>query len=522
MYRSTAMRFFVFAFFLSLSSFYFSVSAQLNIVAESSGFEEPRGFVQIFPLNNGNIVLLSAVKDGAVLYRLFDEKHKVIKEKELEPSFMPLDGSYAGVFMINNEIVMIANQFRKRTPKCYRLILDAASGDIKDEKLLMEKDRLSGWVRHVPETYHSVQISPDKQYYAAYATSGTGSGLEKVVSVFNNKHEEISQATILIPHEPYKVKRMVAEHLDNTGIFHLTSAGSFASDKKDNRTFFIEALLKPGHHGQLECKEINAPEFKVSDGRVIWNPYLEKFVAVVQDFDQKLKLYNLDPAGGAPQQIADLSLSEKTIAQVHEYTQHKKKSFQPLHILFRPDGYTVVHAKIDNYVATGTRASFSMSNLHELIIQDYSTNGTLRQTNAVPQYFNFPSRHLRAFEMLRSEGAPGKTGSDEYKFFGFIPGPVKSSVIINDVPDNEERFRAGKDLNTSRFIGGCEAYVYPLSPDSLVSARKQVIPQTGKETHLLLTSSITPVPDKKQVIAIAVDKAPREKDLARLIRFQYE
>jgi hypothetical protein len=151
-----------------------TATAQFKVITQSEDFEIPESDnAAILQLKNGNTAFLYCNKGIELV--IYDDQHKEKVAKHIDPackSMVRMDG----VFDIGGDIVLFIDSHEDdRKPALYRMVIDARSGTVKEDKKIAESEtdlKVSRIQDGGIDSEFSIRKSISSDYYA--------------VSVFNN------------------------------------------------------------------------------------------------------------------------------------------------------------------------------------------------------------------------------------------------------------------------------------------------------------------------------------------------
>lgn len=511
----------------------FNAHAQLRQLAESEEFEEPEsGQARILYLANGNTAFIHSTGKGKLTVRLYDKNYKLKTEQEINPSYGKLRGNIEQIFEMNGDIIVTAMDGEKRTPLLYRLIIDANTAQLKDDKMIAQLDRVSMAEAYgmifggVPLSTFQIRVSDDHEYYAVIGSEGNDAGTAIAITVYDKQHKEISKTNVTIA-KYYKYIELLDYTFDNSGNLFVTCGGFVVKKKKEEEVFLTLTKIEKGtKKNNTEPKRITAPaDLRLTNGTIRYNPAVNKLIFLASLLDQKSYAAYINPATFKLEPAFESPIDSKLISRLQEQAGWDEYDGQPQQIFLHTDGgFTVVFEKLNavvNYTSRGQ--AMYKTELGNLMVVRYSKEGKIQSTYVVPKSYVLHDTYLSNFYQARQEyiAAPLSRGN-QFKRYGILPGNKQSYILINDVPENAERLAKKSKVKTVTGVGDCEAFAYPLTGDKVVPERSAFIPTTGRENHIALFGASVIVPDQQMYVTMVVYKEGRKGSKARLAWLKYE
>ncbi|MEO6251985.1 MAG: hypothetical protein ABIO79_01660, partial [Ferruginibacter sp.] len=127
-------------FSLSIMLLLYSLTfAQFKQIAASNEFNEPRGSSALLLIKNGNLVLAEIGPRDSIRIRIYNKAYQEIAAT----SYAMLNAKRTSLSLnkaleINGEVVLFVNATEEKTRILYRVIIDPNSGQVKNEKYLLE------------------------------------------------------------------------------------------------------------------------------------------------------------------------------------------------------------------------------------------------------------------------------------------------------------------------------------------------------------------------------------------------
>ncbi len=188
--------------------------AQFKTVAQGPVFDEPeRGFARIIQMKNGGTMFFHiSIKEG-IDVQIYDAKHKQKVNKHIIPKYGKLRmGSVDGIFEVNGDATLLISEIDGRAPVLYRLIVDGATGNVKQEETLAELNRITTGAGYamafggVPMPDFYVRKDPNSDNYALAMFNSFESDRNKRIEVvhYGADHKEITRAFYSSPDNKYK------------------------------------------------------------------------------------------------------------------------------------------------------------------------------------------------------------------------------------------------------------------------------------------------------------------------------
>ncbi|MDF2384256.1 hypothetical protein JMG10_22490 [Nostoc ellipsosporum NOK] len=526
------IRYFGICLILLALTFTFNAHAQLRQIAESEEFEEPEsGQARILYLTNGTTAFIHATGKGKLTIRLYDKNYKLKTEQEISPSYGKLRGNIEQIFEMNGDIIITAMDAEKRTPVLYRLIIDANTAQLKDDKVIAQLDRVSmadayGMIfGGVSLSTFQIRVSDDHAYYAVIGSETVDAGLGINISVYDKNHKEVTKTSVTIA-KYYKYIELLDYTFDNSGNLFVTCGGFVSKKKKDEEVFLTFTKIEKGKKGNVEPKRITAPsDLRLTNGTIRYNPAVNKLIFLASLADSKSYTAYLNPATSKLESPFGSPLDSRFVAKMRDEVKMEDYDGQPQQLFLHTDGgFTVVFEKLIgtvNYTSRG--AALVKTELGSIMVARYSKEGIPQQTYVIPKWYVLHDVLLSNFYQARQEfiATPLSRGN-QFKRYGILPGEKKSYVLINDLPENAERVAEKKKVKTVTGVGECEAFAYPLTGDKAVPDRSAFIPVTGRENHIALFGASAIVPDQQMYVTMVVYKEGRKGNKARLTWLKYE
>jgi len=228
------------------------------IFSEKTPESEDNVGSKICLLKNGNTIFLQFTKDKGIYRVLYDANKKKITEGKLPFKLLGdiMKGyNIAGIFEVNNDLMIMFGGFSNRAPTLYRLLLDGTTGLVKKEEAILEMTPLptgAGYAiefKDIPLPSFAVEKDPVSDYYAVVALNTFASETNKRIQVahFSPLHVQLSKAYFISPDSRFKFSDFtdIFVYGENAVILstYVYNTKSNKNDK-DDFVFYLSKLSK--------------------------------------------------------------------------------------------------------------------------------------------------------------------------------------------------------------------------------------------------------------------------------------
>lgn len=489
--------------------------AQFQVVGSSSGFEEPEsGFCKIITTKDGGTVYLHiTIKDG-INIRIYDPAHKQKVVKTIVPAYGKLKGGdVIGAYEINGNIALFIREYEDRKPVLYRIVIDAHSGNLAEEKeigTLKKMDLGKGYAiafGNVPMPEFYVRKDPESDNYAvALFNSFANDRNERIELVHYNKdHKEISRAFYQSPNDEYKY--LTFQDMTVMGdkeVLALAVGMNTRSSGGDQNGSLLTGTLTAGSKS-LELIKLNYPGAGQIEGALVrYNKTNDEYILlsvqpVKKSKDNEYKAYKTILKKGDHNPVTTM-LSSASLNRIANRHFGKKDQFLaiPQNLYINEDGsYTVIFEEnmMNTYrTSTFNNTAFGGGNilrtssstrstyfLNDIGIIDYNKDGTEKGAFYIPKSQKVLSLPDMMYYSYREESAVALSWGIQYKSFFYLNGKNQSYVFINDIEKNQEKIDDKKRVTTIQGLEDCEAYSFAINKGTEMPKRQLIFTDKGSK-----------------------------------------
>jgi hypothetical protein len=489
--------------------------AQFNVLSSSTAFDEPEaGFCKIITTKEGATVYLHVTLKEGINVRIYDVAHKEKVVKTITPGYGKLKGGdVIGAYEINNNIALFIREYEDRTPILYRIVIDAHTGNLLEEKeigTLKKMDLGKGYAMAfggvpMPEFY--VRKDPESDNYAVALFNSFASDRNERIELvhYNKDHKEISRAFYQSPNDEYKY--LTFQDLIVMGdkeVIALAVGMNTRSSGGDLNGSLLMGTLTAGSKS-LELSKLNYPGAAQIDGSLVrYNKVTDEYILlsvrpVKGSKSNEYKAYKtiLKKGDGNPVTTMLSSASLNRIANRHF---EKKDQFLaiPQNLYINDDGsYTIVFE--ENLMKSSTYTDFGsggMSHMHtrntfflnDIGIIKYDKDGAEKSAAYIPKSQKVLSLPDMMYYSYREESAVSLSWGIQYKSFFYLNGKNQNYVFINDIERNQDRIDDKKRVTTIQGLEDCEAYSFAIDKGTEIPKRQLIFTEkdSKKEKDIAL------------------------------------
>jgi hypothetical protein len=468
--------------------------AQFQVMGSSSEFEEPQtGFCKIITTKDGGTVYLHITTKDGINVRIYDPAHKEKIVKNIVPGYGKLkSGEVIGVYEINKNITLFIREYEDKTPILYRIIIDAHTGNLIEEKEIGTLQKLSFGKGYgiafgkvpMPEFY--VRKDPESDNYAVALFNSFASDRNERIELvhYNKDHKEISRAFYQSPNEEYKYltyQDMVV--MGDKEVIALAVGKNTYSSGGDQNGSLLMGSLSAGEKS-FNLKRFNYPDAGRIKGSLIrYSKATDEFIMLslksVKGKFNEFKAYKtvFKKGNDNPTTTMINAASLNRIANRHF---EKKDQFLaiPQNLYVNEDGsYTIVFEENETHTYTNTQAiggSNSYMYLKDVGVLNYDKNGNETSACYIPKSQKVMSIPDMMYYSYREESAVSLSWGIQYKSFYYLNGKDKNYVFINDVEKNQDRVDDKRRVHSIWGLEDCEAYGFPVNKGTEVPKRQMV------------------------------------------------
>jgi hypothetical protein len=491
-------------------------------MGSSSEFEEPEsGFCKIITTKDGGTIYLHITIKEGINVRIYDPAHKEKVVKNVMPGYGKLkSGEVIGAYEINKSIALFVREYEDKTPILYRIIIDAHTGNLIEEKEIGALQKLSFGKGYgiafgkvpMPEFY--VRKDPESDNYAVALFNSFASDRNERIELvhYNKDHKEISRAFYQSPNDEYKY--LTFQDMTVMGdkeVVALAVGMNTRSSGGDQNGSLLTGTLTAGSKS-LELSKLNYPGAAQIDGALVrYNKVTDEYILlsvrpVKGSKSGEYKAYRtiLKKGNNSPVTTMLSSASLNRIANRHF---EKKDQFLaiPQNLYMNDDGsYTIIFE--ENMMKSYTTNDFMGSNggfggasfsrtttrnsffLNDIGIISYDKDGTEKGAFYIPKSQKVFSLPDMMYYSYREESAVGLSWGIQYKSFYYLNGKNQNYVFINDIEKNQEKIDDKKRVTTIQGLEDCEAYSFAINKGTEMPKRQLIFTDkdSKKEKNIAL------------------------------------
>jgi hypothetical protein len=492
--------------------------AQFKQLAEGPVFKEPTtGFAKILQMKNGNTVFVHMSEDDAIAVRVYNPAREEVnalnspftKIRNIEKS------AIEGVFEINGNIVIFVSKIESRTPTLYRVLIDGATGSLKEEIKIAQLNRMALFAGYalafggVPMPDFYIRKDPNSDTYAIAMFNSFESDRSKRIEivVYGADNQELRRAYYASPEEKYKYLVYLDMALISPDMVSVLAYGYNTNHSGGKASELILANLEKGATS-VNFTELNfSKDLFVPSGLVRYNPvmkclvlvantqtaetrksrYYVPYLALVDPFEKKL-------LGADPMHPSD--------NLIHRYKDPFDGS--PQNLFVNDDGtFTVVMEQLAVTIMSSQYSTTYRTDFGNIAVENYDKTGRLVSDYLIPKSQRASNLALGSFYLSRREGtAQLLFEGHQFKSFAYINGKSKGYILFNDTERNNEHQQDG-DLVTVSGVSSTDGFFYQLTGTDVIPKRELVFGQPEKKRdHNLGLFSISDYDQKNNVYAV--------------------
>lgn len=451
--------------------------AQAETVEYSAPFDEPEnGYRKVLQLSNGNTIFLHYEGKEGLNVTVYNPERKVISKRTItgrqwEPK-ETRTSKVAGLYEIDGAPVIFIQQLLKRVPTLFRLILDPATGAMKEEKKLGELEKLPGGMGYamvfggVQEPMYHVEKCPDGNNYAVIDYNSIAKESDERIkvryfTVENGQHTATGES--FYEAQGFKYINYVSSYVRDDAFFICTYGyNTQKSGGKDSRVI-ISRLDNNGTaftHKKIEFTE----DFADTRGVMTYNPasgMIQMLTLTFLESKKGTKTYMalmsyIDPASLQVVKSAPLPF-EYAAMRVKEDFKEDRFTAMPQYVVVNKDNSTSVimeemtKAMTSSYGIKATERAVA-THLGNIGISELDMNGK-EVTGYAAKKQQRASADMPVFGLSdRAKGRwtyvpPGSilTGNNSaFYSFNYVNTENGKYLIFNDFPENFDKDGAKK------------------------------------------------------------------------------
>lgn len=483
--------------------------AQFKEIAKSNAFEEPEsGFARIVQLKNGNTAFIVVTQKEGVDVRLYDDKHKEIFNRKLNPRYGKLQRpEVEGVFEVNGDIVCLIQELDGTTPKLNRLVIDGTKGTLKQEDVLGELDRVNMGRMYsmayggVPWPTFYVKKDPDSDNYGIVLFNSFESDRNKRVEIVTYKpnHEVSARAYLTSPNERYKyLNYLDMAFVNGDALIFGYGFNTKSSGGRENN--MLVGSLKAGSQ-KMEVKEVAfTHNLEVHTAVTKFNKVTGNFLVLMFIPEKKgntgdIWMVNFDPKSMEVVNKEEMYFQGPDAEAKAIFGSRSGFRGTPVNLFVHKDGSYSVALEEISVKASGQGAGTNYTALlGSLVIANFDVNGKFEKFFYLPkEHYHFTPVASQVpeefYHHYRENGAWPLKNGNQYNAFVYLRHDNQEYVLYNDYAENRENIAKGK-LKGVKFVSDCDAYLFPLK-EKPVPVGEYLFGVPAKKEHNLALFSIS-------------------------------
>ncbi|MGB4843110.1 MAG: hypothetical protein WBP16_01455 [Ferruginibacter sp.] len=515
-------------------------NAQFKQIAEGPKFAEPEeGFAKIIQMKNGNTFFISISLKNGINVRIYDAAHKETAATSFNPAYQVLKtADVEAIFEMNSDIIVFISERDDHTPVLYRLIIDAATGKLKEEKTIFRMKKEGAFVNTGAFNSFSVVKDPFSENYAVCLYYVTEPDPQKRIEIvhYGKDHNEISRTFCATPNDEYKfflyVDMVVTGSEKVCAILFASNEKYYLGTKKGN---LYMAAIEKGKAAVSYSKLDFSEDLEIRWGLARYSAvnkdiFLLTAAKVKKEKDKYIPyLVVIEATTGKVKRAGNTEIGEKLNTDYKEKFDRKKDySGMPQNLFINDDGsFAVVYEEIlvqrqSSQSGFGSSTQLRVdTKLGKIVVAAYDKNAALLSSYLVPKEHWIIFQELSPFYHARREGTAQQLfKGNQYKSFAYLNGINKNYILFNDTERNN-------DVKKDKFVevqgvSDCDAFVYKLSGNEIFPKREYAFENTtGSKNHNLLLYAISDYDRKNNVyVTLRLDKEVRTSKEVKLVWLQ--
>lgn len=472
------------SFFIVLLFVSFFSKAQFFETSYGPVFPDPEvGVAKILQLKNGNTIYLHINFITGLDIQLYDGPYKARIEGTIQPAYGKLEaGKVEGIFEINGDVVVLLTETNKTETILYRLIIDAKTVKLKEEKQLARVKRI------VPEkggnmmTEIAVSKDPNSEHYAVATigafTSDTSKRIE--ISLYGAENKEIKKGYYASAVEKYKYLQYIDMAVIGADKVAMLLSGYNIENGSEKVGDVVLATLDKST-GPIAISDLYySSDLVIEAGITRYDPETKRLILLTTG---KLKSESLKEShayiGFIDHETRKLVTNEPVDAGLKVKAKYaeifgKKKEFNgmPQNLFVNPNRtYTIV---FEDREVVKQKDTVSYTLLGTTAIATFDLDGVIQSSYLVPMDHYVSNVSVPAFYQSRRDAA-GQLIFDngQYKSSAYISDGHISLVLYNDKDANSE-FAAGGKLAQFKDIPEADAFFSSLTGNEIMPKRQYV------------------------------------------------
>ncbi|MNU30894.1 hypothetical protein D3C71_194050 [compost metagenome] len=489
--------------------------AQMNVVAESETFQEyESGHLKIVILKNKETALLHFNNHRSIDWKMYDAAHKLKFEKSIKPAtpYKMKGGEVLGVFETTEGITAIYSSYNHRVPTLNRLVLDPATGEVKQDQVIAKLKRMrffDGYAMAfggvpLPEFFLNLDEETGCYAVAQYNTFESDRNRRIQVVHYNNSNKEIARAYYQSPKNKYKYMEFLdlATIGSKEVVVSVLGRNTVASGG-DKAGILLMGSLKAGAKA-FDMQKVNynaGRPSKIKAALTRYNPHTgDIYLLTLESAGQKKSMMQFRSQLSiidADWHINSRMVTTKKIQDLTKKHYKKENTFLavPQNLYVNKDGgFSVLFEEqkiVTTNTSTGSGSGFSTKTrttctMGDIGVQRYDREGNEQSVYYIPKshYYGTLIPDYMYNAKVQQCGVRLHWGY-QFKSFAYVPVGERGYVLFNDIERNAKKVEKKREVSTVSAAGDLEAFVFDLNEQNAVPVRKQIFAAEGKNDRSL-------------------------------------
>lgn len=482
-------------------------NAQFKILGNSEQFnEQETGTINLMMNDEGKTHFLSIYEGKELTTKVYDENHKqIVNAKQ---NFQIGDHKYYETIKttyFGNDILLFLYVMKERIPMLQRVVIDGKNGNIKQNEIIGSLEKITNklglkvYFEGASLPTFKVLVDEKAQRYCVILYNSFSENIKDKIAVeyYNAQHQLTKKATLVYTDKKvYDYFDLADAQLIDDDVFLLTIGTTKGSKKEAPKSQLFISKIAPDQ-SDFQLKKINYVKANdIRDARIIKNPT-----------NNSINIFSLKERGaGTGKYLMNVSVSNSdldsfttTPLDLSALTASKKKLYGvapsnnliPQYIYMNDDGSYNVGleefielSRINHDIKKpGTKTTFKTyyGDFYHLNI-DKDLNVT--QTSIIPKQQDANIISPKTLTHNNKSSGTILNRGKQYRTFDYLNTGQSSYLLINDLPENEEKRINKKKLTIVQTTDGIEAYAFNISQEGL--ANGEIIIQdkeSKKDSH---------------------------------------
>jgi hypothetical protein len=486
------------------------LQAQFTPVAESEKFDEPqKGDIKLIQLANGHTFFYWQ-HDKSISLQLFDDNHKKLAEKKIEPGFGLNDARLNKLFEVKGDLVLFFSKADNRIVKLFRLVIDGNTGNTKEETQVEEFTKVSRYAGmdfdfgYDYVNCHALYVAKDIQsdHYAVVKINVQEEDKHKRVEIilFDSDHRETSRTFYASAiDEGFKFTRIADMVLYQQDKVALLMSG-FNKKRTEGREPASYLAVFSRENGKTNITDLKLEVEKgLQYGSIQYNPVTKQLVTLAR---AEQGLIVCDPGTGNVIRQVTLGITSDVHDAFKTLSGGKSPWLTPQQLIIHDDGSYAVLCEDFAYFYSKNGGPESSITSHVLASR-YTVDLQLKESYLFPKSHWLEKMIIHPFYVRDwARSTVWLKHSNAFKSFSYLDKSGSECIVYNDIEANAKTILKGKITNI-KGVSESDAFAYKLTGFDPIPQRDFLFKNIEPKNHELLFTPVS-VYDRKRNLYISM------------------